>query len=301
MKKADAICVADVELRMYAPICRTDDYWKTVKRKIAWLRELQRKHDGCPILSGGDLFEKRYKTHPNHELVGWAIENRPRPWFDTPGNHDLPGKSIDNYNRSAMAVLEKAGGISVAYPLPIRTPIETTIYAFPWDVEIKQPNLLPPGRNIALIHTLVYKNELPFPGAVGHSAQEIMDLLPDFDLIVTGDNHQTFTLQDGDRVLVNPGSFKRDDADQIDHRPCAFLWYADTNTIEPIYVPIRQGVISREHIDTATARENRLDAFVEKLGAQVNHGVDFLKNLEVAVAKQPQIIKDKVWKYVEGL
>ena len=300
MKKADAILVADVELRMYSPVCRTDDYWETVKGKIAWLRELQHEHDGCPIFSAGDLFEKRYKTNPNNELTGWAIQNLPRPWFDIPGNHDLPGKSIDNYDRSAMSVLEKAGSLTSTKDY-FEIIGDHCVYGFPFGSEIEEPSLFNEKKNIALIHTLVYKDKLPFPGCVGYEAQEIMDLLPGFDLIVTGDNHQTFTLRDGDRILVNPGSLKRDDADQVKHKPCVFLWFAEANTIKKVYVPIEQGVISREHIDVQAAREKRLDAFIEKLGSQVTHGVDFLKNLEAAVAKQPRIIKDKVWKYVEGL
>lgn len=305
MKKADAIITADIELRLHAPICRIDDYWKALTKKIEWLNELQQKHD-CPILDGGDLFDKKYKVHPSHDLIGWAIRNLPEPFYTVPGNHDLPGKSIDNYENSAMSVLEDADVLKVPYPDSIDNNDLHFIYSFPWGVEINQDSLIgkgPYGKNIALIHAMVYKKDLPFPGCEGYSAQEVMDLLPSFDLIVCGHHHQTFTHQDGNRLLVNPGSLMRNDADQIKHKPCVFLWYAEDNTVKPVYVPIEQGVISRDHIDSKNARELRMDAFIEKLGGQVIDGINFSRNLEQVMAKKKitQSVKDKVWQYVEGV
>lgn len=305
-KKADAILTADIEFRMYPPICRTDDYWAAFKRKIDWLNKLQQKHE-CPVFDAGDLFDKKYKVNPSHELLGYAMQNLPRPFYTVPGNHDLPGKSLDNYSNSAMAVLEDAGVLTFVKSEIIKN---LTIRGFPWGYEIKNHvgvkeylgKLHSDGvKAVAIVHAMVYKEFEPWPGCEGHSAQEVMDLLPGFDLIVTGHNHQTFTHEDNGRMLVNPGSLMRNDADQIDHKPCVFLWYADTNSIKPVYAPIEQGVISRQHIDDKNARESRMDAFVEKLGGQATHGVDFIKNLEVATKKQSQAIQDKVWKYVEGL
>lgn len=312
MKKADAILTADIEIRKDAPICRTDDYFATFERKIKWLKRLQEKHE-CPILDAGDLFDKKYKVNPSHELLNWAIENLPTPFYTIPGNHDLPGKSIENYNNSAMAVLERAGVIKV--------PIEefeilkekiysidksafkinqiAYIYGFPWGAEISHPSLFH-DMNIALVHAMVYKNNPPFPGCEGYTTRQIMKLLHDFDLIVTGHNHQTFTDRVGNQILVNPGSLLRNDADQIDHKPCVFLWYADENEIEQVFVPIRQGVISREHIDQVKERENRLDAFTKKLGEQVIEGINFEKNLEQAVAVTSKPVRDKIWQYYEG-
>lgn len=305
MKKASAILTADIELRAYTPLCRTDNHWETQARKIKWLRELQQKH-GCPILDAGDLFDKKYKVNPSHELLGWAMENLPQPFFTVPGNHDLPGKSIENYNNSAMAVLERAGKIHSLSDKQFETDWGESgaikLYGFPWGEEIRTPiNLFNDYINVALIHTMVYEKTPPFPGCEGYSAKEVLKLLPDFDLIVTGHNHQTFTCQIGNRILVNPGSLMRNDADQIDHKPCVFLWYAEDNSIEQVFVPIRNGVVSREHIEDKQARDNRLDAFVQKLGNTIEHGIDFIANLERATENKEigQPVKDKVWQYVE--
>jgi len=304
-KKADAILTADIELRAFQPTCRTDDHWAAQERKIKWLCQLQAENDGCPILDAGDLFDKRYKSNPSHELLGWAMENLPEKFYTIPGNHDLPGKSIDNYSNSAMAVLQRAGAIKVTYPWKTTVDAEIHLFGYPWGLEIKQPLIRPviEEKYIALVHAMVYEEFEPFPGCVGYSAKEVMDLLPDFDLIVCGHNHQTFTRKENGRVLVNPGSLMRNDADQIDFKPSVFLWFADTNTIKRVYVPIEEGVINRDYIDIKKAKENRLDAFVEKLGEQVVSGINFHDNLEAAVSDGliTQGVLDKVWNYYEGL
>ena len=302
MKKADAILTGDIEIRSFQPTCRIDDHWTAQQRKFDFLNELQQEH-GCPVFDSGDLFDKKYKTHPSHELLGWAMKNLPQPFYTVPGNHDLPGKSIQNYSNSAMAVLERAGKLIVAFPQCATVAFDCDAHGFPWGQSIEEPQLSY-GHcvNVALVHAMVYKGELPFPGCEGYSAQEVMDLLPGFDLIVTGHHHQTFTHRDGNRLLVNPGSFMRNDADQIDHKPCVFLWYADTNRVKRVYLPIEQGVISREHIEIKNDRVNRLGAFVEKLGEQAVDGVNFHRNLENAVAgaKLKQPVVDKIWNYYEG-
>lgn len=312
--KPTAILTADIELRKDAPLCRTDkDYFQTLSNKIAWLRELQRKYD-CPVFDGGDLFDKKYKTHPSHNLLNFAIENLPRPFYTVPGNHDLPGKSMANYHNSAMAVLERAETVIFEALNAVVTwadRYEKPVYVdpYPWGVDIEQLYkhyekwmTIVPSYRVALVHTMVYDKHPPFPGCEGYEKKELIKLLKDYDLIVCGHNHQTFTGKIGNTLLVNPGSLMRNDADQTEHKPCVFLWYAELGKAEPVYVPVEKGVVSREHIDQKAEIENRLDAFTEKLGEQAVKGINFEQNLENALNKNKinKYIIDKVWKYYES-
>jgi len=296
-KNPTAIITGDIEIRNHTPLCRTDDYMEAFKRKIKWLKDLQEKYD-CPIFDGGDLFDKKYKQYPSHSLLGWAIKNLPNDIYTVPGNHDLPGKSIENYKNSAMAVLEESEIVNVPYPHFLCID-DIGVYGFPWGVEIEQPTILQ-SYNVALIHTMVYDKFEPFPGCEGYKKEELLDIFPDFDLIVCGHHHQTFTGQKGNTILVNPGSLVRNDADQIDHKPCVFLWYAEERRVEKVYTPIEKGVVSRQHIDDKKNKEYRLDAFVEKLGEQTITGINFEKNLEMSTSGINKNITDKVWQYFEG-
>lgn len=297
-KKPDAIITSDIELRTHAPICRTDEHWKAQEKKIKWLKKLQDKYK-CPILDGGDLFDKKIKQYPSHLLLSWAISNLPKNIYTVPGNHDLPGKSIDNYDKSAMKVLEKSGIVQVPYPhfLLMR---DIGVYSFPWGVEIKQPTLFQ-DVNIALVHAMVYDKFTPFPGCEGYEKRELMKILSGFDLIVCGHHHATFTARNRNTILVNPGSLMRNDADQIDFEPSVFLWYAKSRKVVPIKVPIEKGVISREHIEVKKSEDKRLAAFVEYLGREVKQGINFERNVEELLAnkKVSQSITKKVWEYYE--
>jgi len=303
-QKATAILTADMELRNTVPICRTDDFMKTQERKIAWLVDLQKKHE-CPILDGGDLFDKRMKQHPSHLFIAWAIANLPRPIYTIPGNHDLPGKSLANYANSAMNVMQQAGVVSGHEGIVIQPPedhiVQILLHRYPWGVEIKPPPVFNEySYNVALLHALVYDGTKPFPECEGWEKEDLLDVLEGFDLIVCGDHHATFTGKRGKTLLVNPGSLMRNDADQIDHKPCVFLWYAKEGRVVPEYVPIEQGVITREHIDEKIHSDNRLSAFVEKLGQQVMSGINFEKNLQNLLIKNvSQGIINKVWEYYE--
>jgi hypothetical protein len=116
---------------------------------------------------------------------------------------------------------------------------------------------------------------------------------PWFDVILTGDNHKTFTEEYDGRILVNPGSMMRMDADQIDHRPCIFLYYAQDNHVEQVFLPIQENVISREHIDKVKRRDARISAYVTSLNTDWKAKVSFLSNLEKF--KQKNIVRKSVF------
>ena len=119
----------------------------------------------------------------------------------------------------------------------------------------------------------------PWPGCEDPTAEEILDKYPQFDLIVTGHNHKTFVVEKEGRLLVNPGSLTRQTADQADHHPCVFLWYAEDNTVEEVSIPHEEGVISREHIEKKERRDGRIEEFISRLSAEYDVGLSFEENL----------------------
>jgi DNA repair exonuclease SbcCD nuclease subunit len=124
-----------------------------------------------------------------------------------------------------------------------------------------------------------------------NSAAKLLRKYSDYDLIVTGDNHKPFVEEYQGRLLVNPGSIMRMDADQINHRPRVYLWFADTNTVEPMYIPIENNVISREHLEIKQQRESRIDAFISKLDGDWSASMSFESNL-LEFEKSNNIRKD---------
>lgn len=275
MKKADAILTADWHLTLSQPPCRIDNYQNTLIKKLKFISDLQKQHD-CDVLLAGDLFE-HWRALP--ALLNLAILNAPEYISTIPGNHDLPAHSIDRIEESGYGVLENIGLFDHTVPSsPFRKQIK--LHYFPYGKEVTPPNKYDNDKKIhvALIHKYVYKGNKPFPSAT-NNVKKFMKQLEGYDLIVTGDNHIPFTFEKGKQLLVNPGSLTRHKADQIKHRPRVYLWYAKTNTVEPVYLPAPRNAVSRDHIKIETQQNKKLEAFAKKLLKNVKLGISFEDNI----------------------
>jgi hypothetical protein len=314
------VLCADVHLRDTVPECRTDDFLAAQFRKLQAIRDLQETNGGCPVLCAGDVFD-HWKPSP---WLLQAVIPLVRDWIVVPGQHDLPQHSLALFDKSGLAVLERAGCCIVLEdpvgPIAVKDG-EVIVSGFPWGAE---PSGIAgdeePYKRIALIHRLVYPGKPPFPGAEskGGTARDLLRKMKGFDLVVSGDNHQTFVQlpggpittamngplsgKNGDPILVNPGSMMRTTAAQADHEPSVFLWWAESNTVERVVLPHEKGVVSREHIDRDKARDERISAFVERLRDDVEMGLDFQDNLRRFLAENetPKAVEQLVWEIVDG-
>ena len=287
MKHVDAILTADIHLRESIPECRTDDFMAAQTKKHLFLKSLQEKYN-VPILVAGDLF---HHWKPSPYLLGYSLATLADGICAVPGQHDLPGHSLENIEKSGIHVLAEADKIILLSP--DRELIHCSqdcpkieIHGFPWGVELKNVKRTNKVK-IAMVHKLVYKGKEPFPGAENHggTAKLIIRKLSGYNLVLTGDNHETFTERIGDTLLVNPGSFMRSTASQIDHRPSVFLWNADDNEIEQVYLPCDKKAVSREHIEVRAERDERIEAFVSRLNHNVEIGLSFDANVSAYLAK----------------
>lgn len=168
------------------------------------------------------------------------------------------------------------------------------VVGFPWGAKLRPYKSLSKGlqgtRKVALVHTLTYSGKPSWPGMQAYEAKELLRIMEGFDLVVVGDNHQPFVVEHKGRLLVSPGSMMRMSADQIDHRPRVYLWYAKENRVEPVYLPIKHGVIDEAKSAQRHARDERLDAYVNKLKRGAGMGLSFERNLE-AYCKENRVEK----------
>lgn len=295
-----ALLISDIHLREDTPICRIDNYWEAQERKVRHISQLQDKYD-VPLIVGGDLFDT-WKTSPY--LMQWAICNLERI-IAIPGQHDLPQHSLKLFQKCGMAVLEAAGLVTVLGVGPRNSAFnagEFDVVGFPWGVKPGSLNRRISGRRqIAVIHTLTYLGDPLWPGMVADDGLTLLRKLDQFDLILTGDNHKQFIVEEDGRILLNPGSMMRATADQVDHRPAVFGWHIETNTLERFDLPIESDVVSREHLELHEQRDARMDAFVSRLKTDYEIGFSFEQNLNVYFNKNRtrSKVKDLVWAMLE--
>lgn len=312
IEKPSAILTGDWHLRETNPICRTDDFWEAQWKKVDFISALQKKYD-CPVLHSGDLFDH---WKPSPYLLATAIKKIPDQFFTVYGNHDLPQHSLEQKEKCGLEVLKSADslkvfdgchweatpGIGSHYINFDEGKNEEFCY---YDGEGDYINPFQGMEEIKAVlvwHVMTFpKGKPPWPGCEDLPADEILEKYPEFDLILTGHNHKTFTHESDGRVLINPGSLTRMSADQGDHKPSVFLWWAKSNTIKQIEIPHERNVISREHVDQPQQRKERLEAYINNMESGWQIGLSFEKNLERFFSKNKvtKKIREIIWANME--
>jgi predicted phosphodiesterase len=287
-RKASAILTGDWHLREDVPLCRTDNYWEEQWRKVAFVADLQIKHQ-CPVIHSGDLFNH---WKPSPYLLTKTIEYLPGDFWTVFGNHDLPQNNIEMREKSGIEVLDRTGVLRV----------------FPsghWNQPIKKMVWSKTNSEMLVWHTMVWQGDQPWPGCTDPEARKLLRDTKGPDIIVTGHNHKPFVAERDGRLLVNPGSLMRMSADQIEHRPRVYLWFEEDNSVEPIYIPIDvNGIsaVSRVHLQQVQEKDKRIEAFIEKLDMDWSSEVSFRKNLDQFFTNNdiPTKVQDLVWESLEG-
>jgi DNA repair exonuclease SbcCD nuclease subunit len=262
VKQPDLILVADLHLRETVPVCRTDDFISAQWRKMDFIKDLQKRYN-CPIFCGGDVFDH---WKPSPFLLSETMEHLPDQFNTCLGNHDLPQHSLNLVEKSGVYVLKTAGKLNILEGVHFDQQPKNHQY-----YECK-------GRTVLVWHKMVWQKTKPYPTCIDPPASSVLKD-NDFSLILCGDNHKTFVEHYEGRVLVNPGSLMRMDADQVDHKPSVFLWFAESNTVQQVFLPIEEGVVSRAHLEVKEERDSRITAFVEKLNDNYEMSLSFEDNL----------------------
>jgi hypothetical protein len=299
-KRADAILCADLHIRPDIPVCRIDNFFAAMEKKIDFILALSKQHD-CPILVAGDLGHKPLNNGWPTWLLEWTIRKfEGHDIIVIPGQHDLPNHRIDLIDQSGAGVLHAAGAIDLfcKHETLIHKSQKFLMSTFPYGIDICQYLYHKEYPHIAMAHMMVIENKPLWPGQEAPNGHQLLKQFKKYNLTLTGDNHQSFTAEYEGRVLVNPGSMMRTTADQINHRPRVYLWYAETNEVEPVYLPIENGekVISRIHIDVAKERSDRMNAFVTRVKNDVEIELSYETNMTNYFEKyrtQPRV-KEKV-------
>lgn len=288
MRKADFIFCADMHIRESIPICRVDPFIYSQWGKLDFLSELQKEHE-CPIGCAGDFL---HHWKPSPSLLTTIMEHMPNEFNTIYGDHDLPNHSFKMKNKSGLKTLDKAGVLKIVHG-------GHGVNKYSKKLPTRKPSFTVKGRKILLWHIMTWKNKLPFPGCEASSGKSLLKRYPEFDVIVTGDNHSPFIVKHEGRLLVNTGSMMRQSAIQIDYKPAFWLYYADTNTVKKVYIPIEPDVITREHLEAIQVKNDRIDAYVGAFQSLKRPSLDFDKNVEKFFAKNKtpitirNIINDK--------
>lgn len=261
------IFTADWHLRGDLPRCRVDEDWiETQRHHIRYIVDLSLE-EKCPIVIAGDIF---HRPRVAYEVTSMAIQElkRAESVFIMAGNHDLPYHSYDNESQSAYGILKELFADLTELDLP-------DLVAFKFGQEEGE------GRASVFTHQLTFESEekRPFPG-VGKTAAELLEEFPEATYIFTGDMHQAYVYEAKGRFVVNAGSLNRQVADAKDYRPSVYLVDLEKGSFEPHLVPDAYELVTDEYLTDSEERDDRMQAFVEKLAKSEGASLSFRDNLE---------------------
>ena len=264
INKPTALLCGDIHLREDVPVCRTDNYEERQWLKLDFISDLQNQYD-IPVWCSGDLY---HHWKPSPYLLAKTIKHLPKKFCTVLGNHDLPQHALQLLDKCGVNVLAQAEILTILDGTHFgQEPIASSLF-----VNERYDGIL-------IWHVMTYQGKKPWPDCTDPVASSLLKKYPQFDLICTGDNHKTFVEEYEGRLLVNPGSMMRMTADQADHKPSVFLWYAESNTVQQVFLPIEEGVISRAHLDVKEERNERIDAFISRLSGDYKTELSFEANL----------------------
>jgi len=239
----------------------------------------------CPLILNGDIFHRAVSSIDLVNLVlAVFLEYKDVKVIAIPGNHDLPYHTLENIDRSAYGILEKAG---VLKPHPD---------AFPFGCDNAESVA---GHELIVIHRLVLEKDPGFyMGSDCMSAHKVLETYPDAKWILTGDNHESFIVKSGGGTLLNPGSMLRQTAAQIDKVPCIYFVDTEKDTVEKIFVPDPPEMVVNDYLLEEKKRDGRIQAFVSQMKTGSGLGLSFEDNLELyyqnAIEDGVEIPKDVV-------
>lgn len=285
VKTPIAVCCGDLHLTLQAPACRADEDWLAVQ--AGYLEQLRDVAGKLPVLCAGDIFDR---WNPPPELIHFALEHLPTGIISVPGQHDLPNHRIEDMRRSGYGVLAKAGKIqdisNQGEKILCLLYADAAVKGFGWGEDPKPIARTPNSSRIriALIHRYIWIKDKGFPGASEESrARALTDQLKGYDIAISGDNHQTFTVKLGDCTLFNCGTFMRRKQDERTVEPRVGVIWSD-GSIVPYKLDTRG---DKFHKPAASPDEAPADiqAFLKELEQLGEHGIDFRSVVEQHLRK----------------
>lgn len=272
-RKLIATVTADIHARATAPRMRVESdeaYCAEMVRKLRYISAWRRDNGFSGLhVDAGDLFNS-WKSTPAVEIM--LLNNLPENFVSIPGNHEMPYHDMNRIESSSWQVLKAAGAIQ-------EPPKNVRLFPYGSSVQVWEPLQRSEEKTIAVYHGMVWDGDKPdFDGAEGYSAGELLDILKDFDFVITGHNHRTFSQAVDGRVLINPGSLMRSSIDQQGHAPSFFALYSD-GSFRQIKIPVAEDVFKVGLYEAAKERDARMEAFVSRVQRMDGFSADYAENI----------------------
>lgn len=313
------IGVADIHRTGKRPRCRVEeDIQATQDGKLKFISDYA-FHKQSHILCAGDLYDLWFCEH---DIVMRTINIlKYNQFFACYGQHELPSHDFGQRHRSPLTYhlqhiadnqwVKAHNGCYMYDAFNVGTDGQTNthVYVYPcsWGQKIPKPlrDDLVSGVHVLLIHDTFFYGNPPFPGAIGN-VEELINQKEyrGFDLIVSGDNHKSFTFRTSKTLWVNCGCVFRTDSKERDYKPVLWELYWDAFTQRadavPIEIPHNVDNVTAKHLEKGKNDKQWESAFVTELSLlSVERKKSFAENVRAIAKKEVEPVRNKLWGFVE--
>lgn len=297
-KKSIGIFSADWHLRTDNPVCRTDNFEKTIWKKVEWVIDLAASKQ-VPVFIAGDLSHRpTIPTGMLNRLIEKVQRDDQSNWIiAVPGQHDLPYNSMKFMRRSSFYTLHMTNIICWRNDIfsYLNNGIRLAVSLTPWGWEPKKKAEMKQYDGcikILLWHHMVVNENPLWPSQNADKSSDILKQFSQFDLIITGDNHQSYSkalspVNGQKRLHINPGSIARTTIAQIDFQPCVYEVFSD-GSFEIHYIPIEDGVFD---MSLLTIRGKDETAEYEITSGVTDMKLDFCQELENNLSEEKEDVQ----------
>ena len=282
------VCCGDAHVTKDRPVNRTDNYWETVKRKLIFIAETAKEAGAHVVVLPGDLTDTPALSYEEFAELWLLFKTyyKDLKIVTVRGQHDLRYRRPIN---TALEALSTTMASATDDFILLEQETAWTPYGYK-DIVFQGSNYgqsIPApvkGKfNILVIHRMIIEEKL-WSAQEEYEASNIFLRQNNFDLIISGDNHQGFIAVAGGthNVLVNCGAMMRSKIDQVNHKPFIVLFDTDTKLYEQIFIPIEppETVFKMKKVSEQKERDENLEAFVTGLSQQKDMGLLFEDNLQ---------------------
>jgi DNA repair exonuclease SbcCD nuclease subunit len=282
------LITGDWHLRIKPPVNRLGDFFQDQIMKLEFILETALDHECQYILQPGDLGDRANWQDFLKQYIIELLKHYGVSVLTILGQHDMKFHHLSSLEKTSIRVLEASGVVNILNSvMPYDEDSDIHIYGCSYGQKIEKPinkNRL----NVLVIHRMIIRShgDKLWPGQENYATPGgFMVKYKDFDLVVSGDNHTGFIVENEHyQVLINCGALMRAEASQamFDHKPFVVVFDTDDGSYKQIFIPCKSAdeVLDRSKIEQIAERDEKLEAFISGLTGEYSIELDFRKNLE---------------------
>lgn len=269
----------DLHLTDKRPASRIDDYRASVLRKFEFLLSTAANERCSCIVQPADFFDSPAPSYSFFAEIHQMISEYEVPILTAYGQHDLRYRNAEN-----------TGLFALFHTNPLVTLLGKTkvnnihFYGASFGQDIPDPEN-PQHLNVLVTHRMVVLEKLWADQTSFVYGSDLLKKHPHYQMIITGDNHKNFVVQDDDRILINAGSMMRSTIDQYGHTPVCYVAEQEGPefvNIEEIAIPIEPSgtVFDMEKTERIKEQDANIMAYIQGLQSHKSTDLQFEDDLE---------------------